>query len=132
MESLFSMSGLKPKSGQFEQSKKKLETDKTKMIESTETLGLKLELPHYEYSRVKLMHVPLDRVRTNDLRFNSLQEALKYIKGHCMFHFGRFNQNMAKQYLPDCSVYDPFANLYIVQENICIKAFRRAFNSIDL
>lgn len=125
------MSGLEHKSEKVEKSKKQSQLSDKAIDVKGRKRGLKLELPSFQYSKIKFAHVPLDRVRTNDLKFDSLLDAVSFIKGHCMFHFGKFNYNLAKNYICNCYVYDPFADIYISQEKIGHKALKAAFMKVD-
>lgn len=115
----------------LEKSNKRERSEINEIKDGCEDIRLHVSLPMYEYTKCKTSFPPLDRKRTNDLRFDSIESALSYIRGHCMFHFGRFSQSLARQYLRDCSVYDPLINFYVIQENVSLKSFRRAFKIID-
>lgn len=126
-----SMSGLEQKQVKVEKTKKQRHVSEIPVKVKECDHGLCLQLPSFQYNKIKFSHVPLDRVRTDGLKFGSLHDAMTFIKGHCLFHFGKFNFNLAKHYIRDCYVYDPYVDLYISQENINPKSLRVAFKGVD-
>lgn len=126
-----SMSGVEHKSGKIDKTKKNRHLCDCSVNVDGDSHSLIVQLPSFQYNKIKFSHVPLDRVRTDGLKFDSLHDAMTFIKGHCMFHFGKFNFNLAKSYIRDCYVYDPYVDVYISQENINIKCLRVAFKQVD-
>lgn len=107
---------------QFE-SHKQSENKPENARKGLKNVKLSLSLPDFEYDAVKDPYILLNEQATNGNRFNTMYDALRYIKMHCMFHYGKFNKSLAKRYIIDCAVYDPYVDSYIIQTNYDIKEF---------
>ena len=87
------------------------------------------QLPQYQYSRLKAPTVPLDRQRTDNLHFFTLESAVRYIASHCHRHYGTFSRPLMNQYIGDCYVYHHYMETYIrgdkIPHEILNQVFRR-------
>lgn len=90
-----------------------------------------LDLPDYNYRSSKQPTVPLDRLRTNNCHFDTLEEALLYICQHCIEHYGFFSRSMALTYIADCSIYDTVHNDYVSYVNVPVQTVTTAFNAMS-
>lgn len=113
---------------QLEQSEQISETD-DQNSEATAILkeGLHFNCPTWDYAPCKVVMIPLDPKTSNNSRFNTLDEAMTYLKSHCMHHYGKFNKNFAQHYLPFCAVYNPYIDAYVYLSDVSKKEFDRAF-----
>lgn len=114
-----------------EKSLKTLENVHVNESKQQKTWPLKLELPKYLYKPSRELYFPMNLSVANDGHFDSLLKALEFIKGHCMYHYGKFNRKLARQYLKECSVLDPYCNIYIFQENVAKKEFEVNFKKAN-
>lgn len=94
------------------------------------TFKLDIKLPQFSYSTSKSPEIRLNEAETNGNRFDNLYDAIKYIKCHCMFHFGKFNQRLAQHYLRSCFIYDPYVNSYIGQTSVDKREFQQTFKRV--
>lgn len=128
------MRGINQQTSNFSSNQEEIEVEEEKAKESfgvKEVISVSINLPVYEYGEFSGVLIPLDRSRTNDLRFDRLDDAMLYIKNHCYHHYGRFSQNLARSYIRECSVYNPLVNMYIVQDDTDSKEFKRSFRLIN-
>jgi hypothetical protein len=91
---------------------------------------LSLNLPRYKYRLSRTPVVPLDRVKTNNCHFESLEEAMFYIFQHSLHHFGSCTKAMAFAYIIECSIYNPSVDDYVSYQDVSAQDVTRVFNAM--
>ena len=86
------------------------------------------ELPHFRYSRLKFPTIPLDRQRTNNLHFSSIDEAVSYIARHCYQHYNEFSRQWLDLYIGDCYFYHHYLDKFVpcsrVPHELIVQSYR--------
>jgi hypothetical protein len=65
------------------------------------------------------------------LKFFHFQEALEYIAIHCLSVHGEFTPEIAKMYIPFCSIYQKKIGRYISMKELSSKNFSRDFKRVS-
>ena len=86
-------------------------------------LAITFEFPQYEYQRHKKLIIPMSSRDSNNLRFPSLNDAMKFIYDHCIYHYNTFNKQLAEKQLSNVLIYDPFIDAYIYGSQVPRKEF---------
>ena len=92
-------------------------------------ISLEVELPRQQYKPVKLIPIPFDPKLSNSGKFESLNEAMRFIGKHCLFHHQQFKRSLVRHYLPFCRVLDLVKGGYVVPAHIAKRDFDSAFNA---
>lgn len=95
------------------------------------SLSMTISLPSYSYNTSKVASVPFDIKESNNGRFPSVEDAMRFIAKHCMKHHNQFTRQLAKQYSPHCFVMDFISGQYVPLTETSKREFSSAFNKVS-
>lgn len=91
---------------------------------------ISINLPLEEY-KIKRQHlIPFNVHESNNSRFTTIIDAMRYIQHHCQKYHGKFNRSLAYAYLKKCSIYDPYVDQYVYCETLSKREIESAFSQI--
>ena len=97
---------------------------------------INININEYEYNKNKNILIPFNIKKSNNGKFDSLDEAMIFIAEHCKNFHNDFTRSLAKQYIQFCYIFNPLNGNYEKLEiqwkkNLEI-SFKKVFNTFNL
>ena len=83
-----------------------------------------------EYSTMKKVLIPINKLECSGGRFQSADDAVQFILQHCIKYYNTTKRNMVNKYAEQVSVIDVSRGAYIPLSSIPAREFNRVYNKV--
>ena len=97
----------------------------------SECSKMNISLPSYEYLPEKIVLIPFDVIKSNNGKFETLDDAILYIATHCLQFHNAFSKQLMFSYSKFCQILSLIDGGYISLASLDKKLITNAFIKVN-